>query len=43
MPETAEAIKDKPCPFNPEARCSKPNNITCAEIDCVIWRNIDGD
>ena len=39
MQETAEALRDegKPCPYSETARCTKPEDQTCAEWDCEAW------
>jgi hypothetical protein len=31
------------CPFSPTATCSKPECRTCAEVDCQVWREINGE
>jgi hypothetical protein len=25
------------CPYKPDARCTKPDDISCSEIDCEVW------
>lgn len=25
------------CPYSPGARCTKPENMICPEIDCKVW------
>lgn len=32
-----------PCQYKPESRCTKPDDMKCAQLDCLVWKDIDGD
>jgi len=41
--EEIHGTEGHPCPYSPVARCAKPEDKTCAELDCLIWKDIDGE
>lgn len=36
-------LRTHSCPYSPTATCNKTDDMTCAQMRCKVWEEIDGE